>query len=138
MSKPHIFFLRIYYEDTDFSGNVYHAAYLKFMERARSEFLRQIEVHHTELAKQGIAFAVRHMDIWYDCPAHIDDLLQVVTRVEQISGVRLNLRQTVMRGEQVLVRADVEIVAISPAGRALRLPKMLVEAINNGSGDAKS
>jgi len=136
MSIPHIFSLRIYYEDTDFSGNVYHAAYLKFMERGRSEFLRELEVHHKELARKGIAFAVHHMDIWYDGPAHIDDYVHVSTMVEKISGARLNLKQTVMLDKKILVRADVEIVAISPAGRALRLPKKLVDAIKNGVGQA--
>jgi len=132
---PHIFPVRIYYEDTDFSGNVYHAAYLKFMERARSEFLRERQVHHLELAKQGLAFAVRHIDIWYDRPAHIDDCLQVVTLVEQIGGVRLKLRQTIMRGEQILIRAGVEVVAISSSGKALRLPKALVAALKQDAGD---
>ncbi len=132
---PHIFPVRVYYEDTDFSGNVYHAAYLKFMERARSEFLRERQVHHLELAKQGLAFAVRHMDIWYDSPAHIDDYLQVVTLVEKIGGARLKLRQTIMRGEQVMVRADVEVVAISAAGRAMRLPKVLINAVKTDMDD---
>ena len=134
MSEPHIFSVRIYYEDTDFSGNVYHAAYLKFMERARSEFLREHQVHHFELAKQGMAFAVRHIDIWYDRPAHIDDYLQVVTGLGQLSGARLKLRQTIMRSGQVLVRAEVEIVVISSAGRAVRLPKVLVAALKNDVG----
>ncbi|VAW18231.1 Tol-Pal system-associated acyl-CoA thioesterase [hydrothermal vent metagenome] len=135
MTNPDSFSVRVYYEDTDFSGNVYHAAYLKFMERARSEFLRQRQVHHTQLAKQGLAFAVRHIDIWYDCSAHIDDCLQIVTLVEKISGARLKLRQTIMRGERILVRAGVEVVAISLSGRARRLPKELVAALKNDAID---
>ena len=133
-ARAHVLPVRVYYEDTDFSGNVYHAAYLKFMERARSEFLRQRQVHHFELAGQGIALAVRHIDIWYDRPAHIDDYLQINTLVEQISGTRLTLQQTIMRGEQILVRAGVEVVAISLAGRARRLPKVLVAALKNDVG----
>ncbi len=135
MSEPHNFPVRIYYEDTDFSGNVYHAAYLKFMERGRSEFLRQRQIHHSELARQGIGFAVRHIDIWYDNPAHIDDYLQIITRLEQFSGARMKLQQTIMRAEQVLVRADVEIVAISSAGKALRLPKILLDALKTNRDD---
>jgi len=135
MSEPHTFPVRIYYEDTDFSGNVYHAAYLKFMERARSEFLRQRRVHHSELAKQGIAFAVRHIDIWYDSPAHIDDCLEVITLVARISGARMKLQQTIIRAEQVLVRADVEVVVISAAGRAMRLPRVLINALKTDPDD---
>src|SRR5690606_8022497 len=67
----HRFPIRIYYEDTDFSGNVYHAAYLKFFERGRTEFLRDEGIHHSELAAQGLAFAVRSMDIAFDRAAHI-------------------------------------------------------------------
>jgi len=134
MSKPHTFPVRIYYEDTDFSGNVYHAAYLKFMERARTEFLRQRHVHHSELAEQGIVFVVRHMDIWYDRPARIDDHLQVVTRLEELKGARMTLKQTVMRSERVLVRASVEVVAISLDGRPLRLPAVLINALRAEPG----
>src|SRR5690606_25476414 len=78
---PHTFPVRVYYEDTDFSGNVYHAAYLKFFERGRTEFLREMGVHHSELARQGLAFAVRSMQIEFEAAAHIDDELLVETRV---------------------------------------------------------
>ena len=108
----HSFPVRIYYEDTDFSGNVYHAAYLKFFERGRTEFLRDEGIHHSELAAQGIAFAVRSMDIAFDGAAHIDDLLTVVTEVAAISGARLTLAQTILRGDTVLTRASVVVVAV--------------------------
>ncbi len=134
MSKPHTFPVRVYYEDTDFSGNVYHAAYLKFMERARTEFLRERGVHHSQLAKQGIVFAVRHMDIWYDRPARIDDHLQVVTKVGELRGARMIMQQTVMRSQQVLVRAGVEVGAISSKGRPLRLDKVLLDALSRDRG----
>jgi len=135
MSKPQTSFpIRVYYEDTDFSGNVYHAAYLKFMERARTEFLRDRGVHHSELAKQGIVFAVRQMNIWYDRPARIDDHLQVVTQLEELKGARMTMKQTVMRSEQVLVRAGVEVVAISLKGRPLRLPAVLINALRAEPG----
>jgi acyl-CoA thioester hydrolase len=71
---PHHLAVRVYYEDTDFSGNVYHASYLKFFERGRTEFLRDLGIHHSELAEQGIAFAVRSMQIEFEGAAHIDDL----------------------------------------------------------------
>ena len=122
----HRFPIRIYYEDTDFSGNVYHAAYLKFFERGRTEFLRDAGIHHSELAAQGIAFAVRSMDIQFDGPAHIDDLLTVTTEVGAITGARLTLTQAILRDQTVLTRANVVVVAIKTAGGAARLPRELV------------
>ncbi len=126
MSVHHTFPIRIYYEDTDFSGNVYHAAYLKFMERARTEFLREREVHHTELLKTGLVFAVRDLQISYDRSAHIDDLLEVTTKVDLIKGARMILSQTITHDEEVLTRSSVTIVAISLEGRPLRLPPSVV------------
>jgi acyl-CoA thioester hydrolase len=117
------FEVRVYYEDTDFSGNVYHAAYLKFLERGRTEFLRAHGVHHSELAKGGIAFAVRSMTIEFEAAAHIDDLLTVTTEVLAATGARLTLSQCIWRGEEKLTGARVVVVAISAAGRAARLPK---------------
>ena len=114
--------VRIYYEDTDFSGNVYHAAYLKFFERGRTEFLRDLGIHHAELAEQGIAFAVRSMAIEFIGAARIDDLLTVTTEVTKSSGVRLGLRQTIARGDVVLTTADVTVVAIKTSGGPARLP----------------
>lgn len=123
----HRFPVRIYYEDTDFSGNVYHAAYLKFFERGRTEFLRDEGIHHSELAGQGIAFAVRAMDIQFDGAAHIDDLLTVTTEVEAISGARLTLRQAILRDDTVLTRATVLVVAIKTSGGPARMPRAILE-----------
>jgi|TARA_R110000868_G_scaffold15678_49_gene71397 acyl-CoA thioester hydrolase len=118
----HRFPVRIYYEDTDFSGNVYHAAYLKFFERGRTEFLRDAGIHHSELAAQGVAFAVRSMDIQFDGAAHIDDLLTVTTAVASATGARLMLTQTIMRADTVLTRASVMVVAIKTTGGPARMP----------------
>ena len=118
----HRFEVRVYYEDTDFSGNVYHAAYLKFMERGRTEFLRDIGVHHSELVKEGIAFAVRSMQLDFLAAAHIDDLLTVITEVAGKTGVRLTLSQRILRGDDMLVTAEVVVVAIKD-GKATRLPQ---------------
>ncbi len=123
--------VRIYYEDTDFSGFVYHAAYLKFFERGRTEFLRDLGVHHAELAEQGIAFAVRRMEIDFEAAARIDDLLSVETAVEGGSGARLVLNQTIRRGETVLTRARVEVAAVRIGGGATRLPKNLLERLRS-------
>jgi len=129
MMAAHTTKVRVYYEDTDFSGNVYHAAYLKFCERGRTELLRDLGIHHSELIKDGIAFAVRAMTIDFARPAHIDDLLDVVTEVEAQSGVRLTLRQSVLRDGDVLVTAHVEVVAIRADGRPTRLPPALRERV---------
>lgn len=127
MADPHRFPVRIYYEDTDCSGNVYHAAYLKFFERGRTEFLRAEGIHHSELAAQGLAFAVRSMDIQFDVAARIDDLLTVVTEIDTISGARLTLRQTILRDDKVLTRALVVVAAIKTSGGPARLPRAMLE-----------
>lgn len=129
--STHQISVRIYYEDTDFSGFVYHAAYLKFFERGRTEFLRDLGVHHAELAEQGIAFAVRRMEIDFEAAARIDDLLRVETAVEGGSGARLVLDQTIRRGETVLTRARVEVAAVRIGGGATRLPKTLLERLRS-------
>ena len=126
MSASHTFEVRVYYEDTDFSGNVYHAAYLHFFERARTEFLRAEGIHHSELAKDGIAFAVRRMEIDFAGAAHIDDLLTVETSVVALTGARLTLLQVISRGGAELARATVVVVAITTAGRAARMPKAIL------------
>ncbi|MCS6762046.1 MAG: YbgC/FadM family acyl-CoA thioesterase [Candidatus Devosia symbiotica] len=118
----HRFPIRIYYEDTDFSSNVYHAAYLKFFERGRTEFLREAGIHHFELAAQGVAFAVRSMELQFEGAAHIDDLLTVTTEMVALTGARLMLNQTILRGDTVLTRASVMVVAIKTAGGPARMP----------------
>ena len=127
--RIHRFVVRIYYEDTDFSGNVYHAAYLKFMERARTEFLRERNVHHFELAKDGIAFAVSMLEISYLKPAHIDDMLEVVTEIKSAKGVRLILKQEIFCNEEILTSAVVTVVAIGANGRPIRFPKELASRL---------
>ena len=120
--SAHVFPVRIYYEDTDFSGNVYHAAYLKFFERGRTEFLREAGIHHSELAEKGIAFAVRSMSIDFIAPAHIDDMLSVRTEPIEASGARLKLRQTILREDIVLTKAELTVVSIKTSGGPARLP----------------
>jgi acyl-CoA thioester hydrolase len=124
--SAHRFEVRVYYEDTDFSGNVYHAAYLHFFERARTEFLRAEGIHHSELAKDGVAFAVRQMQIEFLGAAHIDDVLDVCTILLALSGARLTLQQTIARGDTVLTEARVVVVAITTAGRPARMPKAIL------------
>ena len=129
MSLSHRIEVRVYYEDTDFSGAVYHAAYLHFFERGRTEFLRAEGIHHSELAKDGIAFAVRAMEIDFARAAHIDDLLSVETAVAEISGARLTLDQSISRGAEILTRAKVVVVA-TKGDRAARLPAGVIAAFS--------
>lgn len=126
----HRFPVRIYFEDTDFSGNVYHAAYLKFFERARTEYLRAHAIHHAEMAKAGLAFAVREMTISYDKAAHIDDLLEVETRMAEVTAARFILAQVMRRGDEIVTRARVVAVLMNDKGRPVRLPKELVALLS--------
>lgn len=126
MAEPHRFSVRVYYEDTDFSGIVYHAAYLHYFERARTEFLRSVGVHHSELMREGLAFAVRSMQIEFDAAAQIDDLLEVETVVEEMTAARFRLDQRILRAGKVITRAKVLVVAINEGGRPARLPQPLL------------
>lgn len=117
--------VRVYFEDTDFSTNVYHAAYLKFFERGRTEFLRARGIHHADLAARDMAFAVRDMSISYDKPAKIDDLLEVATRLEAMSGARFVLEQAITKDGVTLCRTQVTAVLLTMAGKPVRLPAEL-------------
>ena len=116
--------IRIYYEDTDFSGVVYHAAYLKFFERGRTEALRACGVHHSELLarEEPLAFAVRRMTTEWLIPAKIDDMLEVRTRFVSAKGARMMLSQEIWRDDVLLARAAVEAASMSLSGRPRRLP----------------
>ncbi len=124
---------RVYFEDTDFSGRVYHARYLHFMERGRSDYLRLVGVHHRALAEEGLAFAVRHMEIDFLKPAAIDDVLTVCTATVETRGARVVLAQEVLRGTELLIRAAVTVALIGANGRAVRLPPAVRAALGAGS-----
>ncbi|TDX64211.1 (3S)-malyl-CoA thioesterase [Methylosinus sp. sav-2] len=123
MTHTHTLAVRVYYEDTDFSGLVYHASYLRFMERARTELLRDLGLGQRELleAQGGLFFVVRAMTIDFRKPAQMDDLLTVETIVREVSGASFDLDQRVTRGEEMLVSAQVRIAAVE-GGRPRRLP----------------
>ena len=119
----HRFCLRVYYEDTDFGGLVYYANYLKFIERARSEWVRSLGIDQRTLkSEQGVIFAVRHLEAEYVLPAQFDDLLEVRTQLDSLTAARLILCQEVCRDEELLFKARVTLVAISESGKPLRLP----------------
>ena len=119
----HHFTLRVYYEDTDLAGIVYHANYLKFIERARSEMVRAAGISQSAMkAAGGIVFAVRRMQVEFLAPAKFEDELAVETRVVALSGARLDLDQDVRRGDLVLFQARVQVVCLDAKGRATRIP----------------
>lgn len=117
------FELRVYYEDTDLAGIVYYANYLRFVERARSEWVRAVGVDQRRLrAEAGLVFAVRRLEADYLRPAVFDDLLEVTTELVELGGARIVLDQAVWRGEERLFAARVVLVCVGPEGRAARLP----------------
>jgi len=122
--------VRVYYEDTDFSGIVYHASYLRFLERGRTNHLRLMGAEQHALFAQaeseapGYAFVVRSMTLDFLRPARMDDVLDVVTWPIAVRGASITLAQEVRRGEDVLVKADVRVAFIS-GGRAQPIPKAL-------------
>lgn len=134
MQSPHIFPLRVYYEDTDLAGIVYYANYLKFIERARSEWVRGLGIDQALLrAQQGIVFAVRRVEADYLRPAVFDDVLSVQTVLADLSGARLVLDQAVLRGAQTLFTARVTLVCLTAAGTATRFPTALRTALTGAA-----
>ena len=120
----HVLPVRVYYEDTDFTGIVYHASYLRFFERGRTEFLRAIGVGHAALLElpEPCAFAVTRLAIAFKLAARIDDALEVRTRYRAGRGVRIEAVQRILRGGALIAEADVEVVCIRLDGRPRRPP----------------
>jgi acyl-CoA thioester hydrolase len=126
--------VRVYYEDTDFSGAVYHANYLRFMERGRTNYLRLLGADQRALFEEaareapGFAFVVRSMQLEFLKPARMDDLLAIVTRTDEVKGASITLHQQVVRGDEMLVEARVKVAFVS-GGRARPIPKPLRDAM---------
>lgn len=118
---------RVYYADTDFSGAVYHARYLEFLERGRSDYLRLIGVHHTDLEAgstgETLYWVVRRMEIDFRAAARIDDVLTVFTRVAEVGKARIRMAQEIRRGDALLITAAVEAALINADGKPRRFPK---------------
>src|SRR5215510_1089533 len=126
-----VFPIRVYYEDTDFSGVVYHASYLRFMERARSEFLRAAGTPHQAMQalEPPLFWAVHRMTIDFTKPARVEEALLVRTKALELAGARLKLDQAVCRGAEVLVKAEVEVCVIDFDGRPRRVPDTVRRAL---------
>ncbi len=130
----HVMSVRVYYEDTDFSGMVYHASYLRFMERGRTNYLRLLGAdqralfEETEKEAPGFAFVVRSMQIEFRKAARMDDVLEVITAPQDVRGASITLDQRIMRGDEVLIEARVQVAFVS-GGRARRIPEALRTAM---------
>lgn len=129
----HRFAVRVYYEDTDLAGIVYYANYLRFIERARTEWARALGLDQVALkADAGIVLAVRRVEADYLSPARFDDVLEVRTALQSVSGARIVLGQSVWRGGALLFDAVVTLVALQADGRPARLPPALRAALAPG------
>jgi acyl-CoA thioester hydrolase len=130
----HVLPVRIYFEDTDFSGLVYHGSYIRFMERGRSDFVRLLGVAHTALDAgdhgEPLVFAVHRINIGYFKPARIDDLVEVTTLVKAVTGARLILNQAVTRDGERLTDAEVTIVLVNRDGKARRIPDSVRDTLH--------
>ncbi len=135
--------VRVYYEDTDFTGIVYHANYLRFMERGRTNYLRLIGADQRGLFEEaqqeapGFAFVVRQMSMNFRKPAKMDDMLEIVTECAEVKGASVMMAQRVMRGEELLLDAEVQVAFIS-GGRARPIPKPLRIAMHADHEASKS
>lgn len=129
--REHRLPIRVYYEDTDFTGLVYHANYVRYFERGRSDALRLMGVGHAELldGDKPMAFVVSKMELRFLKPARIDDELLVRTHYDAVEGARLLISQAITRGDDVLCWAGVEVVCIHMNGRPRRPPPALIEKI---------
>jgi acyl-CoA thioester hydrolase len=134
----HLLTQRVYYEDTDFSGFVYHARYLHFFERGRTDYIRLLGVSQGTLHAQSdpadaVAFVVRRMEIDFKSPARMDDVLTILTKPGDVRGARMLLTQTIRRGDDVLATAAVTVAVVNGLGRARRLPDALLARFTGGA-----
>ena len=123
-AAPETLTLRVYYEDTDAGGIVYHAAYLRFAERGRTEFVRKLGIDQQQLrAETGLGFVVTSLTIDYLKPAFLDDNLTITTEIERIRPASVNFKQTVARESQILAHLKVRVACLDGDGRLKRLPR---------------
>ena len=133
--QGHQLLQRVYYEDTDFSGLVYHARYLHFLERGRTDYLRCLGCQQSDLLaadEEGLVFVVHRMEIDFKQPAKMDDVLTVNTSTEKAGGAKMILNQEIRRGETLLIVAKVTIAVINRSGRPRRLPDSVAKKFLGG------
>jgi len=125
--------IKIYYEDTDAGGIVYYANYLKYLERARTEFLLEKGIDVAEYHKKGYLFAVIHVDVNYKRPARLGEIIDVTTEVTELTNVTINLKHQIFRDDTLLVEAYVKVACIDKDGKPRRIPESFKNTINGGS-----
>jgi acyl-CoA thioester hydrolase len=130
VGPEHRLAVRVYYEDTDFSGVVYHANYLRFFERGRTDALRLLGIHHTELLADQAVFVVRRMEVDYLRPAKVDDALMVRSNFEPPRGARMLIAQAIERSGETLATARIEAALIGLDGRPRRFSPAMIAALS--------
>ena len=132
--KIHNFVIRVYYEDTDIGGVVYYANYLKFMERARSEMLRELGIDQAKMLDyndpEDVSFVVKRAEIDFNRPAKFDDQLIIKSEIIKLGGASVTIKQDVTKDDQILVTGLIKIAAIGEDGKAKRLPQNIKEKLN--------
>ena len=136
----HILPVRIYYEDTDLTGVVYHAGHVRFFERGRSEYLRAagVDLRALMALAEPCAFAVTKLAVAYRAPARLGDTLLVRTLFEKMRGVRFVARQQLTRDETLVAEAEVEVICVDPEGRPRKPPRQLLDRLRPRLGSAMS
>lgn len=138
LAMTHIWPIRVYYEDTDLAGIVYYANYLRFIERARSEMVRDAGIDQTEMKANGLVFAVRRVEADYLMPAKYDDQIEIRTQLTCVKGASFAMPQEVWRGDDLLFKADVTVVVLNENGRATRLPADIRAKIDAITADGRT
>ncbi len=133
LPKPHHRInLRVYYEDTDAAGIVYYANYLKFAERARTEWLRELGFEQAQMMQDdGVGFVVRHCEVDFASPAKLDDWIEVETRLQEGGKVRMTMQQTIKRGSTILARLTVTLACVDRRGKPVRFPAALITKLES-------
>ena len=131
----HVYPLRVYYEDTDAGGIVYHSNYLKFAERARTEMLRLAGINQSEMAERyGMTFAVRDCTVQFRRPARLDDVIEVRSRLLDLGGASITAEQAICRETDELARLVLRVACLRPDGRATRIPAPIRDALTPYTG----
>jgi len=130
----HTHTIRVYYEDTDMAGIVYYANYLRYIERARSEAVRDVGIEQLAMKQEGYVFVVRQMVVDYLLPARFDDVLTIETETTSLKGATMQMFQTVKRGEEVVFTADVRVAFMTTEGKPTRYPAKIRHQLEDLQG----
>jgi len=127
---PHTINVKIYYEDTDAGGIVYHANYLRYLERARTEFLKEKGIDVAEYHRKGVFFAVVHVDIYFKSPAQLGDIITITTEVAELKNASINVKNQIFKEDKLLVEAFITFACLNSNYRPMRLPDAFLKLKN--------